>query len=83
MFVILLTTLLVGSHNKNLFILSNRVFVTLGDVSYSVYLIHWPLFTWYRYTTDEEADLQSNNFLKMILMRIENLIFLAGLFKLM
>jgi peptidoglycan/LPS O-acetylase OafA/YrhL len=30
-------------------LLSNSLLVQLGDISYSVYMIHWPIFEWYRY----------------------------------
>ncbi|KAI6173169.1 hypothetical protein M3Y98_01053400 [Aphelenchoides besseyi] len=46
--VIVCTTLLIARPDSNP-ILSAAPMVWLGDISYSVYLIHWPLFEWYRY----------------------------------
>jgi peptidoglycan/LPS O-acetylase OafA/YrhL len=31
------------------YILCNKFLAKLGDVSYSVYIVHWPIFEWYRY----------------------------------
>jgi peptidoglycan/LPS O-acetylase OafA/YrhL len=69
--VILVAFLLVGQENLCPRVMSNELLVTLGDISYSVYLVHWPLFTWYRYANmDEEGvgfsceffDLNRENF---------------------
>ncbi|KAF8361975.1 hypothetical protein PRIPAC_88898 [Pristionchus pacificus] len=43
--------LLIGSHSQN-FLLANRVFVYIGDLSYLVYLSHWPVIILYKYHYD-------------------------------
>lgn len=50
--VIIFTTLIIARHESNC-LLSSKVMVWLGDISYSVYLIHWPLFELYRYWDTE------------------------------
>jgi peptidoglycan/LPS O-acetylase OafA/YrhL len=47
--VIALTTLLVGRYNETCKFLTNQFSIIIGDASFSIYLIHWPLFTWHRY----------------------------------
>ncbi|KAI6177722.1 Acyl-transf-3 domain-containing protein [Aphelenchoides bicaudatus] len=46
--VVFLTALIISTHQNDSF-LSNKLLVKLGDVSYSVYLVHWPIFTMHRY----------------------------------
>ncbi|KAI6185726.1 hypothetical protein M3Y98_00055200 [Aphelenchoides besseyi] len=53
LFVVLLTGAVVGSHCETSVLSNLRPVITLGDISYSVYLIHWPLYTWHRYAHSE------------------------------
>ncbi|KAI6195862.1 Acyl-transf-3 domain-containing protein [Aphelenchoides besseyi] len=46
--VILLTTLNIAISTDSL-ILTNVFLVAVGDISYSVYLVHWPIFEYFRY----------------------------------
>ncbi|KAI6198801.1 Acyltransferase [Aphelenchoides besseyi] len=48
-FVLLATTLLVAIPNGGATILKHPALVSLGDASYSIYLVHWPVFTAFRY----------------------------------
>jgi peptidoglycan/LPS O-acetylase OafA/YrhL len=48
LFIMLLASLIVAFPDQQ-WILRNRPLVELGNVSYSVYLIHWPLFQLYGY----------------------------------
>lgn len=63
--VILVTSLVVGRYNEHTGLLTDKFVVLIGDASYSIYLIHWSLFTWNRYANmsfyseGNEADLMS------------------------
>jgi peptidoglycan/LPS O-acetylase OafA/YrhL len=65
-------------------LMSNGLLVVLGDISYSVYLVHWPLFTWYRYANMDEDFIPFSGLLFISLggfgVYIKKHIFLAGLF---
>lgn len=54
-FVISSTSILLylGHSNENNRLLSNFVFVWIGDLSYTVYLVHWPLIQLCRYLSTE------------------------------
>jgi peptidoglycan/LPS O-acetylase OafA/YrhL len=45
-----------GQGTVGRFVLENRVSVWIGRVSYSMYLVHWPLISLYRYATGLELD---------------------------
>ncbi|KAI6173121.1 Acyltransferase [Aphelenchoides besseyi] len=47
--VLLSLAVLVIARSGESLILSNRLLVTLGDISYSVYMVHWPIFEFHRY----------------------------------
>lgn len=48
--VVTLTALIISIHNSHQnWFLSSDLLANLGDVSYSVYLVHWPVFTMHRY----------------------------------
>lgn len=47
--ILLSSTVLIIINPDPNFILCNQFLVALGDVSYSVYMVHWPLFEVHRY----------------------------------
>ena len=46
----------VGSASRVHVVLSNKLFVSMGLISYSVYLIHWPIFVFYKYWVFEDIS---------------------------
>ncbi|KAI6217017.1 hypothetical protein M3Y95_01245900 [Aphelenchoides besseyi] len=59
-FVLVTTTLLVAILNGGAAILKHPALVSLGDASYSIYLVHWPIFTAYRYIQPELSKANTN-----------------------
>lgn len=59
---VILAAAILSTPNALPLIMSNGVLVTLGDISYSIYLVHWPLISWYRYENMgmDEIDVTSN-----------------------
>jgi peptidoglycan/LPS O-acetylase OafA/YrhL len=47
-FVVFITTLILSKRTASIFLSLDAV-VLIGDISYSIYLIHWPIFTLHRY----------------------------------
>lgn len=47
-------------------VLSTRVFVFIGLISYSLYLFHWPIFVFYRHLTGEDGSLWVRGFLVLL-----------------
>jgi hypothetical protein len=72
--VILLTFFIISRPNYLPCLASNRLLVTLGDISYSVYLIHWPLITLFRYYNIEQDGIEISAGLFLLICSI-----LAGL----
>ncbi|KAI6212696.1 hypothetical protein M3Y94_00058200 [Aphelenchoides besseyi] len=76
LFVVVLTGVVVGSHCETSVLSNLRPIITLGDISYSVYLIHWPLFTWHKYAHSEiytdggEPSVIIENVFKWLMKRI-------------
>jgi peptidoglycan/LPS O-acetylase OafA/YrhL len=47
-------------------VLSSRVFVFIGLISYSLYLFHWPIFVFYRHLTGADGDIFVRLFLALL-----------------
>lgn len=45
-----------GPSHRLAWLVSNRVIVAIGLISYSLYLIHWPLIVFYKYAIGREFD---------------------------
>jgi peptidoglycan/LPS O-acetylase OafA/YrhL len=44
-----------GKNNLSSLVLGNRLLISTGLISYSLYLIHWPIIVFYKYYTDTEV----------------------------
>jgi peptidoglycan/LPS O-acetylase OafA/YrhL len=59
--LVIISSLIVGWPSENVLLRANFL-KKLGDCSYAIYLVHWPLITWHRYTymdiyqDESEAD---------------------------
>ncbi|MFK8013588.1 MAG: acyltransferase family protein [Marinicellaceae bacterium] len=49
--------ILLGQHSNLHTILSNKIMIKIGLISYSTYLIHWPIFVYYRYWKFDQINL--------------------------
>lgn len=58
--VVLIAGIIVSRNNQNTWISNNFILIELGNVSYSVYLLHWPLFTLYRYVYESDDSVETN-----------------------
>lgn len=57
-FIATTLTGLLLSQNNSCFILTLKPIIVLGDVSYSIYLVHWPIFSLHRYCYPEGYGIQ-------------------------
>ena len=48
-----------GPSHRLVWLVSNRVMVGVGLISYSLYLVHWPLIVFYKYWSGQPVDLTS------------------------
>ncbi|KAI6193221.1 hypothetical protein M3Y96_00995600 [Aphelenchoides besseyi] len=48
-FLIVLLTMLNIAISTDSLVLTNSLLVAVGDISYSIYLVHWPIFEYFRY----------------------------------
>jgi peptidoglycan/LPS O-acetylase OafA/YrhL len=54
--VILLTAIMISMHSNETWALSSDVMVNFGNASYSIYLVHWPIFTLHRYLDPDKYE---------------------------
>jgi peptidoglycan/LPS O-acetylase OafA/YrhL len=66
LFVTALATFIVGRPNSMSLLMSNGMLVVLGDISYSVYLVHWPLITYFRYSNMNMDEISFSGLLYFI-----------------
>ncbi|CAI5443750.1 unnamed protein product [Caenorhabditis angaria] len=49
----LTTAIIIFSNSENNKLLSNNILTYIGDISYSLYLIHWPIYAYWKLTQNE------------------------------